>query len=342
MTTAKEVPALVAAHQEALRGVDYHLYTKSFFDSVSSKHIGMQDMTKWVNASEEAQWNTARNWCNDHADMLNLANLYHVTESMTEVSKIAAMTLPKNEKWGPDILPYRCGVLVFEKPVQLLDVWNRIVTIAAVIWYRVDGGVSFTEYTDITTAEDHYNQLMSHQGTLSGKMGRWSICHVERFVDGSVLAPWLSAKDMTDYTMQTEVSDAWPKDFTPKTVAFPGETPVFGNISNVCFAIFALMEQSIAVLSEETDKRLARRNRNKKRPLPMVVVIKLRRESKHGYREPGTGTWLNYRTIVSGHWKRQHYGPGGENVKRIYVNDYPRGDPDLPLWIPQRVHTLSR
>jgi hypothetical protein len=137
-----------------------------------------------------------------------------------------------------------------------------------------------------------------------------------------------------------------PEDYDADGNPLGPEAPIPDKVTNsinmfrTVYAIFALMQQTVAVLTEETDRRLARRIKNKRRPPPMVTVIRLRHPEQFGRRDESTGGWLTYRSITRAHWRRQHYGDG--SVKRIFIHAYWRGSEELPVWQPQRVTSLQR
>lgn len=344
MTTAKQVPALVLAHQDFLRGYGYQEYAGNFFSSLMGRHMDGASVRDKFTKQEHVQ--AGISWCQWSADLLNISQLFHVSESMAEVAKIAAEHLSEDEVWTMEILPARNGVLVFEQPLEMSDVWNRIVTISAVQWTVTDNLLSLSQYSDVSTQVDHYNQIMQAQGILekSRRMtGTWSLAHVESIKFGKKLGGFFTEDDPEVQAYRNTHQDTTDPKFTTDLLpATPGKRPLFGNLSNLLFSIWALMDQTITDLSEETDKRLARMSVKRKRPPPMVTVIQLRRKESHGYHEEGTGRWLNYCSMTRGHWRRQPYGPGRAMVRRIWVNPYIRGDPSLPFHQPRRVSTLSR
>jgi hypothetical protein len=48
----------------------------------------------------------------------------------------------------------------------------------------------------------------------------------------------------------------------------------------------------------------------------------------------GQGIPLAVRTLVEGHWRHQHYGPGNAQVKRIWIQPFWRGPDDAPISVP--------
>lgn len=345
MTTAKQVPALVLAHQDYLRGQGYHQYASRFFDSIAGAHTDSH--TSRDSFTKEQRHLAGDRWATLTADILNVSRLFHVSDSMAEVAKIAAERLSPDETWQMELLPSLHGVLVFEKPVELMDVWSRLVTVTALQWTTdvKSKFLSLSYYTDVTTPQDHYNQILAMKGDLDVTRrltGLWALSHVEGIPFGTRLGSFFTEDDKQVIEYKAKHKDTTEPELVDRLEpVIPGKRPIFGNISNLLFGIFALMDQTITSISEETDKRMARMvNKRRNQPPPMVTVIQLRRKENHGYHEEGTGRWLNYRSMVSMHFRRQHYKDG--SVRRILINTYIRGPEDAPFYQPKRVNTLAR
>lgn len=79
-----------------------------------------------------------------------------------------------------------------------------------------------------------------------------------------------------------------------------------------------------------------------------IRVIKLRETSKHP--EPwesesakeGKKWAMKHRTVVSGHWRNQPYGPGRDSVKPIYIEPYLKGPSGAPIIVRPTVKVWSR
>jgi hypothetical protein len=297
-----------------------------------------------------------------------------VTEPMLEVAKHAAEKLHDDERWSPEILPSANGFLVFEKPLQVADVWGRMTSMAAVSWRRdsiardVDPtlpmGTLFTFYVDSSDRTDVYTADMDFAGELK-RLGNFVMAHYGSAFDGTIIGPMLNAdgtEKLRQYREKNAEIDAQLHKDSPMMAAahrflhtedydadgnplgpddpLPEHITDSVNMFRVMYSIFALMQQTVVSLTEETDKRLARRIKGKRRPPPMVTVIRLRHPEQFGTRDESTGGWLTYRSITRAHWRRQHYGDG--SVKRIFINAYWRGPEDAPVWQPQRVTSLQR
>ena len=127
MVSAKDVPALVAAHQDYLRGARYASFAGSFMRSMFAKSDDDPKYQKITRDMGTTMADVARNvgvrWCQDEREKLFDVDLYHVTGSMVEVAKYAAEKMDSIEQWNAEALPSMSGFLVFEKPLRHTDVW---------------------------------------------------------------------------------------------------------------------------------------------------------------------------------------------------------------------------
>lgn len=55
------------------------------------------------------------------------------------------------------------------------------------------------------------------------------------------------------------------------------------------------------------------------------------REQLRAYSEGKRGTVPTVQVMVAGHWKTQHYGPGNQQIKTIWIAPHFRGDEDAPI-----------
>lgn len=369
---ARDVPALVHLHQDYLRTHDYQGYAAGYFRSAFNK----TDL-KYQRLSEASGFDIdiatvkmGADFCADEAHLLNIARLFHVTEPMMEVAKHAARQLPDDARWTREALPAMAGVLVFEKALRVEDVWGQVLAFNAVTWHWRDGfygpapgkpeprnyvmhgpdkAIQFNFYTDNDDPGDTYNPSLRQRREnapkeLNWQLGRWELAHAQAHFQDSKIGPY-SLLDVGDdlYTRWRNeyiASASPPTDMSAEPVI--GEYMVQStNITRIMYSIFALMDQTITDVSEYTDRKLARRTRNKRRPPPMVTIVTLRHAKSHG-KYDGDGSWLTYRSVTAGHWRWQPYGPGRQQVKHIWINPYVRGPEDAPFHQPERISTLAR
>lgn len=333
MVAAKQVPALVATLQDYLLTEDYREFAFRFFTAALEQKPadGWNDLTILKYSDH---------WRQSQHDLLNISRLFHVTESMLEVAKVAAQKLDPTSRWNLESAPAPHGFLMFEKPLYVKDVWGRKMAISAVSWDWEGKDFAVVHYVDPDDPQDDYNRALAARNSLSLRCGPLHVSHVEGWK--GEIGKWMTgtSQEILDYrSSHKDMVGDWALE-SPEVL--PPSIPEFANVSMILYAIFALMDQTIVALSEETDHKLTRRIRNKRRPPPMVTVIQLRRKEYHGYHQPGTGIWLTYRSVTRGHWRNQPYGPGRSEYRKIWINPYIRGDESLPFWQPKRVNTLAR
>jgi len=352
------VPALVARHQEDLMTPIYQTYASAFMrgllESGPAKGRESEARELGIIKSGESRRQTSMrlggNWCEVERNMLNIATLFHVTEPMLALAMTSARKMPADETWQPSDLPSNSGFMVFEKPLMTKDIRGLNQCFAAVSWnylmapYKDNplGYVEFALYTDNDDMRDEINQLTNAKGYRAP--GRFSLAHAGSILMGMPIGPFdwptddgVNAQYLldhpTDANLESFLKETRPSlkiDYTVQQV----------NLFLIIYSVFALMQQSLAEIDEYTDKRLARRHRGKRRPPPIVSVIRLRHPEQFGAHEEGTGNWLTSRSMTRSHWRRQHYADG--TVKRIFIHAYWRGSTDLPVWQPKRVTSLQR
>jgi hypothetical protein len=378
MVNPSQVPAMVAAHHDCLRSLFYERFAGYFMRSVYAKDNDYEydALAEKIGSSVyKVSMIAGAEWAKKEREMLNIAALFHVTEPMLAVATHAAEKLHDDEHWGEEILPSLNGFMVFEKPIHVADVWGRMTVVAAVSWRRdsiardlnptLPLGTLFTFYTDSTDDSDVYNARLDFENEHIRELGRWVLAHYGSAFDGKPIGPMLNPDGTEKLRLYRErnaqIDEVLHKDSPAMALAqrylHPEDYDEDGNplgpddpmptmdvdsvnMFRIMYSIFALMQQTVAILIEETDRKLARRIKNKRKPPPTVTVIRLRREEQFGYHDESTGGWLTYRSLTRAHWRRQHYGDG--SVKRIFIHAYWRGSDDLPVWQPQRVTSLQR
>jgi hypothetical protein len=370
--SAKSVPALVHAHQEALGSLAYRAYAKGMqrldletaleFDERASR-LDERERTYLRELTEAA----GDEWTRREADSLNIAALFHVTEPMAGVAMAFAAKLDEErDVWTEEHLPARTGFLVFERPVYYLDARGVQSGIAAVSWriwdketslpFTLTGArhgerrwnIELAYYADAEDKGDAYGQVIAKEEGY-GMLGRLHYVIGAACPIGSSIGPYRFAAtydvERLDKAMLSDGRDG-PLPPMLKAGDVDVEDPLVAyelvqlNFHRLMFAIFALMQTSAAELEEFTDKRIARRTRNRShRPPPMVTIITLRHAEQYGARDHETGRWLTYRSWTRAHPRRVHTRDG---VKWVWINRYVRGPEGAPWHQPVRVTTLAR
>ncbi len=81
---------MVAAHQQALNTPGAVVYATRFFASAMDERTSDDESDV-----PPQQIDRAIDWCRNESQRLDITRLFHVTESMAEVAKIAAQRLPE-------------------------------------------------------------------------------------------------------------------------------------------------------------------------------------------------------------------------------------------------------
>lgn len=101
-----------------------------------------------------------------------------------------------------------------------------------------------------------------------------------------------------------------------------------------CF--WRLMSQ--LVMTPEPLPRQARRQRQRAQRIDTVKVLHLRRyRHRMDHEGEGPGVEYSHRFIVSGHWRKQPYGPrANPEYRQIWIAPYVKGPDDKPLVVKER------
>jgi len=342
---AIQVPGMVAAHADYLRGTAYETYAQGYIES------------RWYDVNTDKNKNAnpllGKQWCDAEIYCMKLARLFHITEPMFAVSRLLGEKLSPEETWSLDALPSPYGVIVFQKSIYSLDVWGAQTSYGVVSWSRAfeneagGPGTLFNFYSDIMDMSDYYNVVLQSKGQTGHECGRWLWDHSIFVRDGESVTNRIKEEILEQAAEKYRTTHA-QESVLPEEIAASIRTDHPFNHANevlrTLFSAFSLMGETRMVDQEElTDRKLARRLQHKKhRPSPMVTVIQLRRPDHYGYHEADSGTWLTYRSWTAAHRRRVHYGPRGEQVKWIWINSYLRGPADAEIKVKARVTTLAK
>lgn len=333
MPSAIDVPAQVAALADHLAGPVYPRYAANFLRTaykaaaaVATTDKSRREMERlsFMAANEES----GKNWCDVELGRLRISNLFYVSESMMHVAAAASDSLDDSTPLRLEDFPCTSGFLMFEQQLDSIDVFNQVLHIKAIQWcYTLGpegvGGWTLTYYSDTSARPDL-------------RLGHLGMIHIGFNYLGEAIGPM--KPDQSDSLRYRHA----PDDDDDPTTAIGKFRYSFQatNLMRIIYSIFRLMEQTVTRLDEHTDTRLAKRVRQgKAKTPPMVTVVTLRRESDHGERD-SDGSWLTYRYIRRGHWRKQPYGPGRAEHKTIWISPTMVGSPDLPFHQPKRVTAL--
>jgi hypothetical protein len=360
----QDVPGVVHRLQESLLLPDYAEYVQALAESAAEEEATYGMPTSGGHVGFEARHSIgARHtqpgagWSFTHglSDRLNICRLFHVSEAMAAVARQAAEQLPEGITWELHSFPSWDGIMFFGRPLILLDVWNRPVNIAAVTWTFSHTGVAnydgrpgwvCTLLSDRRDLRDYYFAVAEESGRHEGiaettrLLGDLLVFEMTWLPVGQPIGHWIGDNSAAIAQFRKEhigrmpggEIPEWDHNGPPNTI----------NLGRINYAVFRLMEQELADVSDYEDRRLARRNRGKRRPPHAVTVIELRRRHHYGQYQEGTGTFLTYRSVTSGHWRNQPYGKGRQEVKRIWIHPYVRGPEGAPFHQSTKVNALKR
>lgn len=364
MVAAKDVPAFTAAAVQYLNTPDYVIFVNRMLTEMyrtaelaySQGSEGRKDMHSVANfciqKHMEGDYSMGQRWCDRIIESIKHSKLYHVSESMTQVARVAARQFPKGTCYTIEDLPSMSGFLVLEKPIlfevdRSKDPNGRDVECVAFAWqYKLASNVAGTS----ALGQNLYTNGVQHNvpgvefTTFAKSLSKDMAAHLgplqitqEYFVREGETLDYLMGEDEGIWPISEQLATLDPE--TTGSMSYLSESvPLF------LLSVFSLMEQTITTIDEHEDTRLARRVRqNKAFTPPLVTVVTLRHENHYGQRDESTGNWLTYRYIRSGHWRMQPYGPRHDKkVKKIWISPTMVGDPNLPFHEPIRVTSLKR
>jgi hypothetical protein len=267
---------------------------------------------------------------------LREAELFYVTEQMTDLAVAAASKLP-DFCLMPEDLPAPTGFIYFAKPIAKVD-YNSyysnesVSPIVAASWshwtgdnpYWVRGGVWVTWYTDIPA--------MLENAISRGVVSR----------DDARILAYGTARLAIDNESQSP--------FTLKPIPalidgelFDGLGPEdsLGHWLAVLKTAWLLMTQPVASVSDATFDRPSRRRLERQGKVPpRVRVITLRRPVVPS--SPGeSDREYHHQWIVRGHWRQQWY-PARQVNRPIWIAPHVKGPEGVPLLGGERVYEWKR
>lgn len=272
------------------------------------------------------------------------ARTYWISEEMVELASHAARSMP-HQPIGPEDLPCPNGFMLFEQPVVMPDAHGKSITLAAICWEVVTAlthewaghvhspvskmpGVLWTYWSDLEDPRDSYGQEMP--------------AATQRWLCKAGFRICLSGEDFEGFGRGECAVDFLAKHFSvsadsiQESLHWQRRMPI---------ALWVLMEQTLAVNTDERPARPLRRRMEKENsPLAasLVRVVTLRRarhELPEGH-EPSKVNW-SHRWIVGGHWRNQWLA--SRQMHRLqWIAPYVKGPDEKPLAIKRTVHTLVR
>ncbi|MHA6764730.1 hypothetical protein [Streptacidiphilus sp. PAMC 29251] len=248
---------------------------------------------------------------------LRSADLFYVSDDMTDLAESAAESLPDFRVETFDV-PATEGFMVFGHPLHNVivehdDTLGHIQGVAWGIASNTDLGLSLwlSFYANL---EHDWDSIMAINPGL-GRGGAWPKWMYE------VDAEWSFAPASAQVSPQNSPLYLW------------GRTVI---------AAWLLMQQSLATVEQLEPDRAARKRLRREGHEPAGVrVIELRRP-KHTSGEPGeSGRNYVHRWITRGHWRQQWY-PSREVHRPVWIAPHVKGPEGAPMIGGEKVYAWKR
>lgn len=265
----------------------------------------------------------------------------YVSGDMCEVIAVAKDDFQPEPLLESDLITTR-GFVYFDKPFLVPDRFEDPVTIAGFSWSRI------IAHKDADEAARLRAEVQS-----SGDAARDARGWEEKAIDAGAEATGIAITLYASGDYGAGVPTMIPFHITPWwfNMTFEGNEIDENDMPTgaawwwkIVQVTFRLMQQKIAVKHQERPDRATRREA-KKLAFPdeqTVVIVRLRREDSERHDPSGESANYSHRFIVHGFWRRQWY-PSIKDHRQIYIDDYVKGDPGLPLIVkPRRVFQWDR
>lgn len=265
-------------------------------------------------------------WARDERKRLRMAELFWVEEPMIDLVRAAAESMPAFTI-VPEDLPAPFGLIVFAKPLKVIqspDGLDDAVHLTAASWGPWTTGPS-----------DHARLWVSWYTDTSLNF---------QDVDPRRKAPasWRSL-GLASLSYENEATLSFHDEPVPAVDPFTGEEIDLATDYSLpeLRAAWALMQQSVASVSEAHFDRTARRRlQRQKIEVPRVRVITLRRPiTSSGSGDPDRE--YHHQWIVRGHWRQQYY-PARDVHRPIWIAPHMKGPEGAPLLGGDKVYAWRR
>lgn len=230
----------------------------------------------------------------EDASIIGTADAYFISDDFMRLVDAAAQSLPHDAGLEQTDFPSGAGWMTFALPPQ----------------------VDWLHHSDVGTA------LFVSDGSYS-ELGR----RYAKFPPDGVF--WLVSGEVAAFWLFSTLYGA-PLGVVGMPISGGAES--HSPLERWIKALWLLLgQQTVSELSEELLPRAARKRAERAGRRPVVRVIRLpRRVRERGEAEHGSVEWRG-RWIVSGHWRRQPWGPGRSYTRDVWIAPYIKGPDDGPL-----------
>lgn len=270
------------------------------------------------------------------------AELFWVSEGMTDLAEVAAETLP-GFSLQPEDLPAPSGLLVFDRPVGEVRTveyggTEEVGYIRGASWGPtppgLPDGVWVSWYTDsYLNVEQASTEWLAHM--FGVPLHRAESLLPELRARARRNMPALSYDN--ESLMLFGQGERGAVSFKGKPLE-PGESPYPLELLRTTWM---LMQQPIAKADNAAFDRASRRRMQRARVEPATVrIINLRRPSGSSTNGESDREY-HHRWIVRGHWRQQWY-PGRKVHRPVWIAPHIKGPEDAPFIGGEKVHAWRR
>lgn len=254
---------------------------------------------------------------------LQQASLFWVSAHLRRMASAAAEKLPKVEFY-PELLPSPNGIVVWE---------GTELNIAGFAWKTVGSRVVITILVPPEFGIEQVVALTQDEGARKRLRNNADV-HSRLWSNLELGVPMTEEFDPENI----EVAKRFTHDEDRLHARF---------IARMAMSLWLLLGQTI--ITEEIvrpNKQALRRLKRIDASLLMEArYVTLRRSSLNDGYGDGTGEGFHYshQWFVSGHWRKQPYGPGNQYTRTIWIHPHVKGPEGAPLLNPEKlVHTLRK
>jgi hypothetical protein len=234
----------------------------------------------------------------------------------------------------------------FEKPLPMHDARGKLMKIHWMLWgpavvqvVKKDGKVEGVPGIAVSWFNDHFEDPDDYASEILAAdddpdfrkkviqaVGRWGFIGCDVLEQGRLIGAPFSPLSPGEAA----------------AILASGDTPSpHTNTHRYIHALWLMLNQTITKTEDEYVRKTALK-RAQRIGLPgRVTVITLRRTVAARNQGESLVEW-SHRWVVRGHWRWQHYGPGGESKRRIWIAPHVKGPEDKPLKVSEKVYNLSR
>lgn len=291
-------------------------------------------------------------WTDDLAVTLlsrDVVECFQVTKDMVPLVQMAAESLDESDQFRIDFAPAQEGFAQFERPIEIVDIRERVMHVSWVRWGVANqgehGSVCWAMAFGDAAYPDEVNlELEGQVGPDELRdLGRWRYTGMTATTDGELLT--LMDADTRAYAR--DVKDGLVE-HDPSRERHHDE-----QLARILKALWLLMGQQVGeVTTQNLDRAGAKRARRLNLPTSVTVVELRRPKSLEVKKEESANVEWGYRWMVKGsfQWRAcSEHHPLAEPYEkghraRVWVSPYAKNADrdDLPWKMGEKVYVLKR